>query len=111
VHHFNEGDANVNGYPLPTPDELNDAPELAVLAVLQNALGVTWRALYALYPEVYDDWRERPRTEPVISAYRILSRMGKLETAVERYRTAVLSGLLKKSDAADDSDPLSAEAF
>jgi hypothetical protein len=94
---------------MPTPDELNTAPELAVLAVLDSALEAAARALYAFYPEVYDDWYQRPRPEPVNSAYRILSRIGKLEIALDRYRKAVLRASPMESGCAAGLDVRSAE--
>ena len=105
----NEGEENVKNDHMPTPDELNHAPELAVLAVLDTAIEAATRALVAAYPGLSEDWRVRSRTQPEVSAYRLLSRMGKVEAALGRYRQAVLREPPLESDAVDDLDVLSGE--
>jgi hypothetical protein len=101
----------VNDNYMPTPDELNDAPELAVLAALDFTLEAATRALIAAYPELCEDTLPRYRIKPVICGDRILSRVIKLQVALARYRQAVLREAPADSDATDDLDALSADAF
>lgn len=101
----------MNDNPMPTPYELNDAPELAVLAALDFTLEVATRALIAAYPELCEDKLPRYRIKPVICGDRILSRAIKLQVALARYRQTVLGQDLVDSDATDDLDALSADAF
>jgi hypothetical protein len=96
---------------MPTPHELNEAPELAVLAALDLTLEVATRALIAAYPELCEDKLPRYRIKPVICGDRILSRAIKLQVALARYRQTVLGLDLMDSDATDDLDALSADAF
>lgn len=96
---------------MPTPHELNEAPELAVLAALDLTLEVATRALIAAYPELCEDKLPRYRIKPVICGDRILSRAIKLQVALSRYRQTVLGQDLVDSDATDDLDALSADAF
>ena len=101
----------MNDNHLPTPYELNDAPELAVLAALDFTLEVATRALIAAYPELCEDKLPRYRIKPVICGDRILSRAIKLQVALARYRQAVFHQDPLDSDATDDLDALSADAF
>jgi hypothetical protein len=101
----------VNDNYMPTPDELNDAPELAVLAALDSTLEAATRALLAAYPELCEDGIPRYRLQPVICGARLLSRAIKLQVALVRYRQAVLRERLVDSDATDDLEALSADAF
>ena len=96
---------------MPTPEELHDAPELVVLAVLDFTLGAATRALIAAYPELCEDKLPRYRIKPVICGDRILSRAIKLQVALARYRQAVFHQDPLDSDATDDLDALSADAF
>ena len=96
---------------MPIPPQLDDAPELAVLAVLDTALEASALALFASDPGLYDDWRVRPRVEPQISAYRLLSRIGKLQVAVARYREEVLREPPPALSAAPDLDDGSEPPF
>ena len=110
VGYSKEGDAKVNNDPLPTPYELNDAPELAVLAVLDTAIEAATRALAAIHPELWDDWGPRCKQEPAVSACRLLSRAHKLQVALARYRRVVLRDPPTESGAADGLDVPSARA-
>jgi hypothetical protein len=101
----------VNENHMPTPDEVNTAPELAVLAVLDATLEAATRALVAAYPELCDDEGPPSTFEPVICGRRFLSRANKLQNALVRYRKAVLRERPKDSDTPADPDTLSAEAF
>jgi hypothetical protein len=75
--------------PWPTPPDLAENPELAVLALLDAALDLTVSALLALYPELADP--ERPYWIDAPSAARdraatIASRAHSLREALARYR-------------------------
>ena len=94
---------------MPTPDELNYAPELAVLAALDSTLEATTRALITVYPELCEDQIPRHRIEAVICGSRLLSRAIKLQAALAHYRQAVLRACPVESDATDDLDMLSGE--
>lgn len=91
----------MNNDPLPTPYELSDAPELAVLAVLDTAIEAVTRALVAAHPELCDDRGPRSKQEPVVSACRFLTRVHKLQAALARYRQAVLRHPPIESGASD----------
>jgi len=101
----------MNEFPMPTPDELNDAPELAVLAVLDSAIEAATRAIITVYPELCEDQIRRCRTQPVIWGSRLLNRAAKLQVALARYRDAVLREPPGDCDVTDDLDAPSAEAF
>ena len=75
--------------PWPTPPDLAESPELAVLALLDAALELAVSALLALYPEIADP--ERPYWIDAPSAARdraatITSRAYSLRDALARYR-------------------------
>jgi len=76
----------------PTPDQLDAAPELAVLAVLESALDAAANTLVATHPGLrsgspLDD--ELPRDPPVWVAYELTDRAHALRAAIRRYRIAV----------------------
>lgn len=75
--------------PWPTPPDLAQSPELAVLALLDAALDLTVSALLALYPELTDP--ERPYWIDAPPAARdraqtIATRTHSLRDAIARYR-------------------------
>jgi hypothetical protein len=108
---LNEGDQTVNHSELPTPLELNDAPELAVLAVLDTAIETTARTLIALYPGLCHQVGHPSEQDPEFkSASRLLRQADRLVNAVARYRAQVLRESVK-NDASDGPDSLSAEPF
>jgi|APFre7841882630_1041343.scaffolds.fasta_scaffold460135_1 hypothetical protein len=77
---------------IPTPDQLDDAPELAVLAVLEHALDAAANAVVAMHPELrsgcpLDD--ELPKNPAVWVAYELTDRARTLRDAIRRYRVAV----------------------
>lgn len=96
---------------MPTPYELGVDPELAVLAVLDTALEATARALISAYPSLCDDERPPSKTEPDVSAYRLLQSANKLQTAIARYREALERQTPLESGGAGDHDALSSDAF
>jgi DNA polymerase III epsilon subunit-like protein len=73
-------------YPLSTPAELADAPELAPLVILGSAAEVSRRALLAAHPELLD--RDFIDEEPEISARQCIaaSILASLEVLAEAIR-------------------------
>lgn len=78
--------------PIPCPHELDDAPELAVLAILEVTLRTAISALLCAHPGLDDPerpyWIRRPFSEDV--AQRIVARAGPLAGLVRNYRSALL---------------------
>lgn len=78
----------------PSPDDLNDAPELAILAALEGTLELALRALATEHPQLGDlecpAWvrQNSPASE---AAERILEAARLLATALEVYRRATTS--------------------
>jgi hypothetical protein len=84
-----------------TPVTLAGAPELAVLALLDEALRITADALLAAQPALIGDppsWRV---TADLIAAARLLRDAKRLGRAVAHYRRSVLQTL---HDAPEDDD-------
>ena len=78
---------------LPTPDEIDDAPELAILHVLDEVLNLTPRVLVAAHPELTDPeapfWvREASRTSR--KADDIVTTAHQLQRIIRAYRRASL---------------------
>jgi hypothetical protein len=76
----------------PTPDEIDEAPELALLALLDTHLELLLRALVAAHPALID--RNRPSwrrdTSPAYRAAETLAaRSARLLRAVAVYRRAI----------------------
>ena len=74
--------------PLPSPDELQEAPERAALALLDAALAVARAALIAQNPDIVllgdpDYGRDPPKTR-VLTA-RMVVRVDKLRDLLDRY--------------------------
>ena len=79
-------------HPWPTPEELGDAPELAVLALLDANLELALRALVAAHPALGDP--DRPawtldHSPSGRAAETFLARAKGLHRALETYRDAV----------------------
>ena len=77
---------------VPTPTQLDDAPELAVLAALDTALDAAANMLVAMHSELrsgspLDD--ELPLRPAVWVAYELTDRAHALRDAIRRYRIAV----------------------
>jgi hypothetical protein len=88
----------------PTPDELADAPELAIVTALDDLLELTLRTLVSVHPQLGDD--ECPHwarwTSPVSeAAERILAAARSLAAALQAYRHA----LARIRDDPLDADP------
>lgn len=76
----------------PTPEELEDAPELAVLALLDANLEIALRALVSAHPQLADP--DRPawtldQSPSGRAAKTFLARAKGLHRALETYRDAV----------------------
>ena len=77
---------------IPTPDELDSAPELAILAALDHTLELATRALACAHPELADPERpywllQSPRVPP--AAKTLIHRTAALTRALRAYRKAV----------------------
>lgn len=75
----------------PTPPEIDHAPEVALLAVLDHALDIAAAAVVAAHPNLLDDepfYRQLGRPE-MKAADAILTRARRLRDALNRYRRAV----------------------
>ena len=91
----------------PTPDDLADAPELAILAALDWTLDLVVRALVCAHPEIADP--ERPywlrQASPVATAAETLvEQMAGMEQALFAYREAV--EIERRDNAPDHPDDL-----
>jgi hypothetical protein len=77
---------------LPTPAELDEAPELAILAALDDTLETALRALVAAHPQLGDSecpaWVRRTSAASA-AADRILHASKRLAHALDAYRRAV----------------------
>jgi hypothetical protein len=79
--------------PPPTPQELRGAPELALLAALQQLLELTTVMLAAIHPEVGDDHHGRPLDLQAILADQLIQLGGYLAETASRYRNATVAAL------------------
>jgi hypothetical protein len=75
--------------PWPTPQALDAAPELGLLAALEATLELSLRALVAAHPALAD--RERPawaldRSPRCVAAHRFVDRAAALLQALDAYR-------------------------
>jgi hypothetical protein len=90
---------------IPTPDDLVDAPELAILAALELMLDLAVRALVCEHPELADP--ERPYWLPQASpldnaAHTVVGSAADLKQALITYREAID---IRRQDDAPDRDP------
>jgi hypothetical protein len=77
---------------LPTPDDLVDAPELAILAALDRTLDLAVRALVCEHPELADPERPYwlPHASPLTTAAQTLvDQTHDLKQALIAYREAI----------------------
>lgn len=74
--------------PLPTPPELDQAPELALISVLEITLEMTVRALVAAHPQLCDHQRPYwiPQTPSSTIAETIVSRVDSLKQSLHHYQ-------------------------
>lgn len=77
---------------LPDPDDLEDFPELAALALLDVALDVSLRALPAANPELHAgaDYLEEEGISPETTLpFSLVIRIGDLEEQIRLYREQI----------------------
>jgi len=77
---------------IPTPDDLADSPELAILAALDHTLELAASALACAHPELLDPERPYwlgPPTRAVTVAQTLVRRTRGLQRALRAYREAV----------------------
>lgn len=79
--------------PPPTPQELRGAPELALLAALQQLLELTIAMLAATHPEIGDGCPGRPLDLQAILADQLIQLGGYLAETASRYRDAAIAAL------------------
>ncbi|MEW5705154.1 MAG: hypothetical protein AB1781_11310 [Pseudomonadota bacterium] len=78
--------------PLPTPPELDEAPERAILAALEATLHLTMATLAADYPEIFETEGLRETEHPFLPAWvadAIASQSRALLDTLETYRHAL----------------------
>jgi hypothetical protein len=88
-----------------TPEMIAAAPELAVLALLDEALRVTRDALLAAQPSLVGEppaWRVDPE---LVAARRLLRDVATIERSVAHYWQGVLRRLDDTADRDDDDLP------
>jgi hypothetical protein len=77
--------------PIPTPDDLDRAPELAILAALDHTLDLATAALVCAQPELCDPerpyWLGSP-TRSLTRAKTLIRRIHGLKQAIRAYRRA-----------------------
>jgi len=93
---------------IPTPDDLDRAPELAILAALDHTLAVSVAALAGAHPELGDPerpyWLGSP-SRSVTIAMTLIRRTRGLQRAIRAYRRAVeIRRRLEDSTDLDDID-------
>ncbi|MGH2668685.1 MAG: hypothetical protein ACRDH5_06120 [bacterium] len=76
---------------LPTAPQLEQAPQLAILVVLDSTLEVTTCALQVAHPEIADDPECPYWVAPAdrLIAEKLLALIDRLRTAIARYREAL----------------------
>lgn len=78
--------------PVPTPDDLDRAPELAILAALDHTLELATAALVCAHPELCDPerpyWLGSP-TRSLTLAKTLVRRTHGLKRAIRAYRRAL----------------------
>jgi hypothetical protein len=78
----------------PTPHELATAPELALLAALQNLVELTTFTLVAIHPELVGDRSYlRPLDPQAILADQLIKLGGRLVKATDCYRAAAIASV------------------
>ncbi len=80
-------------HPSVTPNDLRSDPELAILDALGHTIKLAVYALVAIYPELTDSERPDGQSEDTAAgneATHLIAYGQKLETAICRYRTAIL---------------------
>jgi len=80
------------------------APELATLALLDNALAICTTSLLAEHPTLGHDLRPDPEPPSLREARRLIAAVHRFRRAIARYRTAVLD-VLAPTSVDDESFP------
>ena len=76
----------------PTPDDLVDAPELAILGALESTLELVVRALVCAHPELADPERPywlRQESRTTIAAETLVDQTAGMKQAIIAYRESV----------------------
>jgi hypothetical protein len=92
VNRSRKHDSAPNALHLPTPDELVDAPELAILHALDQILNLAPRVLVTAHPQLADP--DAPfwvieASKPSRTAAAIVADAHRLQRFIRAYRTAV----------------------
>lgn len=74
---------------MPTPTDLMDSPQLAILVALDTTLVAAMRALLAVHSEFLDDTFPRNMTELDLWADRLIYQGYQLEKTLAKYRAAL----------------------
>lgn len=93
---------------IPTPDDLAHAPELAILAALENTLALAVRALVCAHPELTDPERPywlRQASRMATAAETVVDRSADMKQALIAYRQAVETR--RQDEASEYPDDLS----
>jgi hypothetical protein len=94
----NHPDAPIN------PTTLMLAPELAILAVMEEVATIARFALIAAHPRLADPEPPGPEPPAVVAAHQLIERLHACRLACARYRRTTLRELLD-SDRHDDTIP------
>ena len=74
---------------VPTPPQLEQSPELGVLAAIDCALQTAASALLAVYPEFCDMEPREPPSPTALGALQIISAAEQLHASITGYRSAI----------------------
>ena len=92
---------------MPTPDDLADAPELAILAGLDHTLDLAVRALVSTHPELADPerpyWLRRPSRMATV-AETLVDQADAMKQALVAYQEAVQ--IQRRTKAPENPDDL-----
>ena len=91
----------------PTPDDLVDAPELAILAALENTLELVVRALVCAHPELADPERPywlRQASRVATAAENVVDLSVDMKHAITTYREAI--EIRRRDEASEHPDDL-----
>jgi hypothetical protein len=92
---------------MPTPDDLVDAPELAILAALDQTLDLVVRALVCAHPELADPQRPywlRQASRMATAAETLVNQTDKMKHALLVYQKAV--EIRRRDNASEHPDDL-----
>jgi hypothetical protein len=92
---------------MPTPDNLVEAPELAILAALESTLELVVRALICAHPELADPERPywlRHASRMATAAENVVDQSADMKQALIAYREAV--EIRRQDEASEHPDDL-----